>query len=67
MYFARSAQAQPAQGAEEMGIIKVHKETEEEDYSYAYRLVISKYSLFLFEKKNYFFFFLIFFLPWMCL
>lgn len=57
MYFAHSAQAQPAQGAEEVGITKVHKESEEEDYSYAYRLVISKYSLFLFEKKNYFCFF----------
>jgi len=65
MYPARSAQAQPAQGAEEMGITKVHKESEEGDYSYAYRLVRSKYSLFLFKMKNQFFFF--FFPPWMCL
>lgn len=54
MCSAHSAQAQPAQGAEEMGITKVHKESEEEDYLYAYRLVISKYSLFLFKKKNQF-------------
>lgn len=38
-----------------MGITKVHKESEE-DYSYAYRLVISKYSLFFFKKKNKFIF-----------
>lgn len=60
MYSAHSAQAQPAQGAEEMRITKVHKESEEEDYSYACRLVISKYSLFLFKMKNQFIFFFFF-------
>lgn len=61
MYSAHSVEAQPAQGAEEMGITKVHKESEEEDYSYVYRLVISKYSLFLFKDKNQFTFFLLLF------
>lgn len=57
-----SAHAQPAQRAEEMGITKVHMESEEEDYSYAYRLVKSKYSLFLFKRKNQFICVVLFFL-----